>query len=104
MKIEEVQERFRDGLTPSDLIEEVWAKIQEWGDPALFIHLPEREELLELAGQVEAMPPELPLWGIPFVVKDNIDVAGWPTTAACPAYAYIPQVDAGVVKRLRSAG
>jgi len=104
MKIKEVQERFRDGLTPSDLIEEVWAKIQEWGDPALFIHLPEREELLELAGQVEAMPPELPLWGIPFVVKDNIDVAGWPTTAACPAYAYIPQVDAGVVKRLRSAG
>ncbi|QJE94927.1 allophanate hydrolase [Luteolibacter luteus] len=104
MKISELQERFRNGLTPSALIEEVWMKIQEWNDPALFIHLPEKEELLALAAEVEAMPLDLPLWGIPFVVKDNIDVAGWPTTAACPAYAYLPHEDAGVVKRLRAAG
>jgi len=46
----------------------------------------------------------LPLYGIPFAVKDNIDVAGVPTTAACPAYAYTPDADAFVVERLMAAG
>ena len=44
------------------------------------------------------------MYGIPFAVKDNIDVAGWPTTAGCPEFAYIAQSDATVVKRLRDAG
>lgn len=46
----------------------------------------------------------LPLYGIPFAAKDNIDVAGWPTTAACPEFAYQPATDATVVARLRAAG
>ncbi len=46
----------------------------------------------------------LPLYGIPFAVKDNIDVEGWPTTAACPAFSYVAERDAGVVARLRAAG
>ncbi|WP_374345491.1 allophanate hydrolase [Phenylobacterium sp.] len=46
----------------------------------------------------------LPLAGVPFAVKDNIDVAGLPTTAACPAYAYTPAVSAEVVARLIAAG
>jgi allophanate hydrolase len=46
----------------------------------------------------------LPLYGIPFAVKDNIDVAGMPTTAACPAFTYIPRVDATAVARLKQAG
>jgi allophanate hydrolase len=46
----------------------------------------------------------LPLYGIPFAVKDIIDVAGWPTTAACPAYSYVAKSDAPVVARLRAAG
>lgn len=48
--------------------------------------------------------PSLPLYGIPFAVKDNIDVAGLPTTAACPAFTYIPEADAAVVARLKQAG
>jgi allophanate hydrolase len=49
-------------------------------------------------------PSLLPLWGIPFAVKDNIDVAGLDTTAACPAFAYRAGKDATVVARLRAAG
>lgn len=45
-----------------------------------------------------------PLLGIPFAVKDNIDVAGIPTTAACPAYAHTPATNAAVVERLLAAG
>jgi allophanate hydrolase len=54
--------------------------------------------------QVHGDLAQLPLYGIPFAVKDNIDVAGWPTTAGCPAFAYTPSVDATVVLRLRQAG
>ena len=46
----------------------------------------------------------LPLFGIPFAVKDNIDVAGIPTTAACPAFSYVPEADATSVARLKKAG
>lgn len=49
-------------------------------------------------------PDTLPLFGIPFAVKDNIDVAGWPTTAACPAFEYIAEQDATAVARLKAAG
>ena len=59
------------------------------------------DERLALAdGDVE----RLPLYGVPFAVKDIIDVAGWPTTAACPAYSYLAEHDAPVVARLRAAG
>jgi allophanate hydrolase len=86
------------------VIGEIWQKIEDWNDPAIFIHLPEKQTLLDLAQAVEAMPKHLPLWGIPFVVKDNIDVAGWPTTAACPEFSYIAEADAEVVRLLREAG
>ncbi|MGD9423582.1 allophanate hydrolase [Pantoea sp. NSTU24] len=49
-------------------------------------------------------PAALPLFGIPFAVKDNIDVAGWPTSAACPAFTYTAQEDAVAVARLKAAG
>ena len=104
MKISEVRARYAAGLRPVELVAELWDKIAAWNDPALFIHLPEREELLALAEEVEQMSKDLPLWGIPFVVKDNIDVSGWPTTAACPAFSYVPEADAEVVRRLRAAG
>ncbi|MEO5917796.1 MAG: allophanate hydrolase [Luteolibacter sp.] len=104
MKIQDIKSRYADGLTPSKLIDELYQKIIDWNDPAIFIHLPEKSVLLTMAAEVEAMPKDLPLWGIPFVVKDNIDVGGWPTTSGCPEYAYVPTEDAEVVRLLRAAG
>ncbi|PXW97563.1 allophanate hydrolase [Sphaerotilus hippei] len=46
----------------------------------------------------------LPLYGVPFAIKDNIDLAGVPTTAACPAFAYTPEASATVVQKLMDAG
>ncbi|CAK9884968.1 MAG: Allophanate hydrolase [Candidatus Erwinia impunctatus] len=62
------------------------------------------EEIARLLPRYLAAPDSLPLFGIPFAVKDNIDVAGWPTTAACPAFMYTAQEDATAVARLREAG
>ena len=55
MKITELKKRYANGLKPSELMEEIWEKIAVWDDPALFIHLPEMEELVALAGEVEAI-------------------------------------------------
>lgn len=63
-----------------------------------------REQLDTLLPRYRENPQALPLFGIPFAVKDNIDIAGWPTTAACPAFAYIAERDATAVARLKAAG
>jgi allophanate hydrolase len=82
-----------------------YARIRQYGDPALFITLrPEREALAEADALALGRAHELPLYGVPVAIKDNIDVAGLPTTAACPAFSYQPSVDATVVARLKRAG
>jgi allophanate hydrolase len=58
----------------------------------------------DVARLQDSDPATLPLYGVPFLVKDNIDVAGAPTTAGCPSFAYRPAGDATVVARLRAAG
>lgn len=61
-------------------------------------------QLAVVIPQYQNTPEALPLFGIPFAVKDNVDVAGWPTTAACPAFEYIAEQDATAVARLKAAG
>lgn len=95
---------YADGMTPEDVIEEVYQRLDRIADPHIFIHLCDKAELIEQARALGTFDPDLPLWGVPFAVKDNIDVAGIPTTAACPAYAYTPTEDAFVVAKLRAAG
>lgn len=98
---------YAAGATPLDLVAEVFARIDAYPDPAVFITRSSREALFEAARDLLARAPEvnsLPLWGIPFAVKDNIDVAGLPTTAACPAFSYHPETDAAAVARLKAAG
>ena len=72
-----------------------------------WIYRPSPQAILAQAREVDrriAVGERLPLAGVPFAVKDNIDVAGMPTTAACPAYAYQPETSAHVVTRLLAAG
>ena len=92
-------------LTPTGLIEEISRRIDAHADPAVWIHRLSREELLGHAKRVEARGlTALPLYGVPFAIKDNIDLAGVPTTAACLEYAYTPTESAFVVQRLLDAG
>ncbi len=91
-----------------DVVDEVYARIAANGDPALWIAIVPREQARARASDLAALDAaaraKLPLFGIPFAVKDNIDVAGMPTTAACPAFAYTPERGANVVTRLLAAG
>ncbi|MEU7811465.1 allophanate hydrolase [Pseudonocardia sp. NPDC049154] len=96
---------YRTGtLRPRDVVEAVLARIAERGDDAVWISVAPAAELRERAAELETLDPALPLYGVPVAVKDNIDVAGLPTTAACPAFAHTPAADAGSVRRLREAG
>ncbi|MCE5973110.1 allophanate hydrolase [Sinirhodobacter sp. WL0062] len=96
---------YSDGLPAADVISEAFARIDATEDPAIFIHLRKLNDVLaELADLPAFDPATYPLWGVPFAIKDNIDVAGIPTTAACPAFSYIAEKDSFVVSRLRAAG
>lgn len=82
-----------------------YARHHAHGDAAIFITLRPQAEVLAEAEALQAEGPRgRALWGVPVAIKDNIDVAGLPTTAACPAFAYEPERDATVVARLRAAG
>ena len=86
-------------------VEEIYERIARHADPALFITLRPKAEALAEADRLQAEGPDgKALFGVPFAVKDNIDVAGLPTTAACPAFAYRPGTSAFVVERLARAG
>jgi allophanate hydrolase len=91
-------------MTPADTVTRCYARIRAHADPAIFITLRDEQDALAEASALAARGRNLPLYGIPVAIKDNIDVAGLPTTAACPAFAYQPKQDATVVARLRAAG
>jgi len=95
-------------LRVTTVMETVLARIGEAGDDHVWISRCCAEEVMGRAARLDAMTREqtasLPLFGIPFAVKDNIDVAGIPTTAACPDFAYMPERTSPVVQRLQDAG
>ena len=89
--------------TPSDVVNHVYGRIEATQLHPVWIHLVPRSEALARAKDLQTKHPG-PLYGIPFAVKDNIDVAGLPTTAGCPDFAYTPQQSATVVQKLQDAG
>ncbi len=97
---------YRQGLAkPSEVISFVYEQIARAGERPVWISLVPRETALAQAQELDQRPPAaLPLYGIPFAIKDNIDLAGLPTTAGCPAFSYRPAASASVVEKLVAAG
>jgi len=91
-------------LTPEETVARSYARLRAHGDPAMFISLRDEADSLAEARALKKNRASLPLYGVPLAIKDNIDVAGMPTTAACPAFAYRANRDATAVARLRAAG
>ncbi len=92
-------------LTPEQVVEQVLARIEQTDEHHAWIHRLPRATVLDYAIRLRDIDPAaLPLYGVPFAIKDNIDLAGTPTTAACPEYAYTPPQSAAVVQLLIDAG
>jgi allophanate hydrolase len=106
LDISELTACYRTGtLTPSQLVDRVLGRIAVRGEDHVWIERVDRDELLALARRLEAEGPAgKPLYGIPFAIKDNIDLGGHTTTAACPAFGYRAARSAEVVQRLIDAG
>src|SRR5262249_19019433 len=90
----------RDG-SGGMMIAEIFRRIREQGQRPIWISLCDEKTAIAKADSID---PTLPLAGVPFAVKDNFDVAGMPTTAGCPSFAYVPERSATVVQRLLDAG
>ena len=95
---------YEGGLEPAAVVDDVFDRIASLGDPGIFITLCREAARTAVAGLGRFDPVAKPLWGLPFAIKDNIDLAGVPTTAACPEFAVTPKHSAIVVQRLMAAG
>jgi len=96
---------YAQGATPRQVWDEFRRRLKAWDDPALFLSLAEEAHLEPIFAALEGRKPaDLPLFGVPFALKDNIDWAPLPTTAACPGFAYKPDTSATVVDKLIAAG
>jgi len=103
LTISRLRSEYRTGdRTPEQTVETVFDRIRA-DETNAWITVRDREAVLADADALDT-PADQPLYGVPFAVKDNIDVAGLPTTAACPAYAYEPAASATVVEKLLDAG
>lgn len=104
MTIPDLHAAYARGVSPEQIIAQVYTRLREVDDPCIFLSMASEADAQAAAAALGPYDPAKPLWGVPFAVKDNIDVAGYETTAACPAYAYTPTQDAFVVAKLREAG
>ena len=95
-------------LSVTTVMETVLARIEDAGDDHVWIYRCPTAEVMGRAVFLDALTREqavtMPLFGVPFAVKDNIDVVGMPTTAACPDFAYMPERTSPVVQSLLDAG
>jgi allophanate hydrolase len=88
-----------------DALAHVMARIDRQGKDPAWICVATPQQIEVQLARIEAQPADsLPLRGLPFAVKDNVDVAGWPTTAACPAFAHTATYTARAVQKLMDAG
>ncbi len=89
---------------PEDIVRLIYERIKAAGDDHVWICLVPEDEALRCARKLGTWSPDRPLFGIPFAVKDNIDVEGFATTAGCPAFSYVPKRTASAVQKAIDAG
>ncbi|MGJ8644770.1 MAG: allophanate hydrolase [Luteolibacter sp.] len=99
--IRDFKKAYSDGRNVEKVLRGVWETIRDDDDGGIFISKASWEDVLT---QIEGLDEEAPLFGVPFVAKDNIDVKGMPTTAACPEFSYDPEESATVIRLLQEAG
>lgn len=107
LQLNALRQAYRNGdTTPRQLLLALRDKAAALNpDYHLFIHLLSVEELEPYLAALDGRDLDsLPLYGVPFAIKDNIDLAGIPTTAACPAFAYVPERSATIVEQLLALG
>ncbi len=105
MTLAGVRQNYASGMTPAELMALLRQRAESLSEHNMFIHLLTTDELQPWLDALQTKDPRSsPLWGVPFVLKDNIDLAGIPTTAACEAFAYTPSESAFVVQQLLEAG
>lgn len=97
--------------SPIDVVREVYKRISTYHDKAVWIHLiseaevsKHAEELISKYNYHDSTAILPPLFGIPFSIKDSIDVEGLPTTLACPSFSYTATATAPVIQRILNAG
>jgi len=101
-----LRQAYLNGTTTiSAVVQQTLARAKNFKDHNIWINLYAESTLMAQAKKLESLnPSDLPLYGIPFAVKDNIDCSGLPTTAACPGFSYLPAQSAFAVQRLLDAG
>ncbi|MFZ3321878.1 MAG: allophanate hydrolase, partial [Usitatibacter sp.] len=101
-----LRDAYRAGrLRPTHVVDSVMQAVDQHAENPVWISRVAPEALYARAAALGGLDPfSLPLYGVPFAVKDNIDVAQMPTTAGCPAYARTPSRDATAVRKLLDAG
>lgn len=105
LNFESLRSAYTAGLDPRELLQSCLERLSRVDDPGIFIALSDGTALDKMCESLGPFDPVAkPLWGVPFAIKDNIDVAGLPTTAACPGFSFEPEASATVVERLIAAG
>lgn len=106
LNIKDLRAKYLSGeITLKEVVSSIFEKIEQTKDYNIWIYTLNEEELIPYLKNLENKnPKDLPLYGIPFAIKDNIDLVGIPTTAGCPEFSYIPKKSAFVVEKLIEAG
>lgn len=104
----DIKAAFARGISVEEVVGEAAVRADTYGDPAVWIMRAPREALQARARALDALDAparaRLPLFGVPCAIKDNMDWAGTPTTAGCPAFAYTARESAFCVRKLEAAG
>ena len=106
LSFETLKQCYKNSVfTVVDVVNEIFRRMNSRGEDGVWTFVLKQSEVLQRAKDLMDMDASsLPLYGIPFCVKDNIHIEGYPTTASCPSIAFIPETTALVVKRLLDAG